>query len=76
MTRTFLIGAMLSLGGCAVTERARLRAEGENHLEACLFEVGNSWLYTKQCLEESVEWCVQHNLERTCGSDGLYTKRP
>lgn len=33
----------------------------------------NDCKFTKACIKESVAWCLEHDMERTCGTDGMFT---
>jgi hypothetical protein len=59
---------------CATTPRANLRSEAESRLYVCLHEYGQ--LHADYCLQETAKWCQAHGLERSCGSDGLWTRFP
>jgi len=67
----------VAASGCAfdaqITRRAQIRSRAESKLKLCLWEVGNSTMFRKQCVKESIEFCRANKLEASCGTDGLAT---
>ena len=65
---------LMLLCGCAhwtPTLKAQLRRQAESSLRSCV--TFNGCQFTKQCIQESIAWCVEHEMEKTCGTDGIFT---
>lgn len=64
---------LMLLIGCAhwqPTEKAVLRRQAEGKLRSCM--QNTHCKFTRQCIQESVEWCKEHGMEKTCGTDGVF----
>lgn len=65
----------LALVACASWEPTRnaiVRRQAEAQLRGCMS--GTLCTQVEACIAESVRFCVDHGLERTCGTDAIYAQ--
>lgn len=71
---TILFIYFLLINSCAATQKAGIRRVAESRLESCLDGCPPTFpLCRKACIQESVQYCRDQGLEKTCGIDGWYT---
>jgi len=62
---------LLLLCSCVSTHNAEVRRAAEQGLENCLSLYGRNPDIKRECVRDSIQFCVSRGLEKSCATDGV-----